>query len=230
MKKLVACMAVAAIGLAAAGSAEAKAPAKGSLKLYGIYVPTSEDYAIPFGQLDSSKACEGGRKFELVAVHRGFKPTLIDEGTTSRDGGVSAMVKGRDTVGADDAVFVFAKTKKCAKVTYSLRKLGREAAESSVARTAATNVQFLSFVAAGNDGMFVGTITTGSHKCLGGRKIKLTLNDKVIDSGTTTADGSWALHFTKVEWSTPGWIRAEVARTSECAGAKKKFDVADLSR
>lgn len=228
LKKLFVCIAVASMCLVVAGGADAKAPAQGSFKLYGAYTPTDESLAIPFGQLISSNACDGARKFKLLAVDRGAKSTTIDKGTTSRDGGVSAVIKSRDAHDAEDAVLVVAKTKKCAKVTFSFRRLGRDAAEQSFARPAGASIKFLSFAALSGDGVFVGTVSSSAHKCRSDRKIQLMLGDEVIDSGRTTADGSWALHFTEAEWFTPGWIRAVVSKTSECAGEKTKFNQSDL--
>lgn len=228
MKKLATCIAATALCLAAAGAAEAKASAKGSFKLYGIYIAPNQSSVIPFGQLVSSKACLGDRKFKVVAVHKGFKPKTVDSGVTSRDGGVSAVIKERDTTGADNAILKVAKSKGCAKVTFSFRDLRRDAGGNGAARLAGSSVQFLSFAAANQNGVFVGSVDSASRKCSANRKITLLLGDKVIDSGGTTTDGSWALHFTEAEWLTPGWIRAVVDKTSKCAGQKTKFNQADL--
>ena len=220
MKKLVACIAVAAMSLAAAGTAEAKAPAKGAISLYGLYFPASERFVLPYGQLISSKACEGKRKFKLVGVN-GSKSTTVDKGTTSRDGGLSAFVHGDDTAGLDDLVFIVAKTKACAKVTLSITETGREVAVNGVARAANSIVQFLDFSYRGPDGMFAGTVEAASRKCVGNRKIELLLGNKVLDSTKTTMDGTWALHITKAEAQSSRKLQAVVERTSECSGGKE---------
>ena len=220
MKKLFACVAVAAMILAAAGTAEAKAPAKGAISLYGLYFPTSERFVLPYGELLSSKVCDGKRKFKLVAV-KGPKSTTVDKGTTSRDGGLSALVHGDDTAGVDDLVFIVAKTKACAKVTLSITETGRAVATDGVARAANSIVKFLDFSYRGPDGMFAGTVEAARRKCVGNRKVELLLGNKVLDSAKTTGDGTWALHITKAEANTSRKIQAVVGRTSECSGGKE---------
>jgi hypothetical protein len=217
---LLACIAVAAMSLAAAGTAEAKAPAKGAISLYGLYFPASERFVLPYGQLFSSKACDGNRKFKLVGV-KGPKSTTVDKGTTSRDGGLSAFVNGNDTAGLDDLVFIVAKTKACAKVTLSITETGREVAVNGAARAANSIVQFLDFSYLRTDGMFAGTVESASRKCVGNRKIELLLGNKVVDSTKSTGDGTWALHITKAEANTSRKLQAVVARTSACSGGKK---------
>ena len=219
MKKLAACVAAAAMMLAAAGTAEAKAPAKGAISLYGLYFPASERFVLPYGQLFSSKACDGDRKFRLVGV-KGPKSTTVDKGKTSRDGGLSALVHGDDTAGVDDLVFIVAKTKACAKVALSITETGREVAVDGVARAADSIVQFLDFSYRGTDGMFAGTVESTSRKCEGNRTIQLLLGNKVLDSTKTTADGTWALHMTKAEAKISRKLQAVVERTSECSGGK----------
>ena len=223
MKKLVACIAVAAVSLAAAGTAEANPPAKGVISLYDVYVPTNESSALPFGQLLSTKACEGNRKFKLVGVN-GSKSTTIDKGKTSRDGGLSAIVHGRDSADFTDVVFIVAKTKACAQATFSFRKMSKEVAEKAAAKAANSIVQFLDVASRGTDGMFAGTVESPSHECASNRKIKLLLGDKVLDTTTTTASRTWALHITKAESKMPGKIRAVVEKGSECAGGKDTFE------
>jgi len=208
------------MSLAAAGTAEAKAPAKGAISLLGLYFPTNERFVLPYGQLRSSKACDGDRKFKLVGI-KGPKSTTVDKGTTSRDGGLSAFVRGDDTAGVDDLVFIVAKTKACAKVKLSITEAGREVAGNGVARAAGSIVQFLDFSYLGTDGMFAGTVESTSRKCVGDRKIKLLLGNKVLDSTRTTADGTWALHITKAESKVSRKIQAVVERTSGCSGGKE---------
>jgi hypothetical protein len=68
--------------------------------------------------------------------------------------------------------------------------------------------------------MFAGTVESRSRKCEGGRTIKLLLGNKVLDSTTTTVDGTWALHITKAEAQSSRKLQAVVERTSECSGGK----------
>ena len=220
LRRLLACIAVAAVSLAAAGTAEAKAPAKGAISLYGLYFPTNERFVLPYGQLFSSKACDGDRKFKLIGV-KGPKSTTVDKGMTSRDGGVSAVVNGDDTAGVDDLVFIVAKTKDCAKVTLSITETGREVAVNGAARAADSIVQFLDFSYLGTDGMFAGSVESRSRKCEGDRTIRLLLGNKVVDSTKSTGDGTWALHITKAEAQSSRKLQAVVERTSECSGGKE---------
>ena len=217
MRKLTAIGIALAAMLAFAGSAEAKAGAPGTVAIYDSD-EISATKGIFWGQILSPRAsCQDARKFKFVVSGMTGK-TTIDQGKTSSEGGLSALLKLSDLSGATAASFVVAKTSKCAKAVGSIMF-----AKPAASRAASTDLSIVGVDGDGDDGAFGGFVKSSKGKCKANRKVKLLLDGNEIDHGTTTAAGSGSLHVTAAEFEPTNTFKVVVKKTSKCAGAKENF-------
>jgi len=229
MRTLIAGLVATAATFAVIGSAGAAAPAPAEILIYGM-VPVSGEPDSPgllYGELFSDKAsCEAKRRFKLL-VESGSQSKTADAGKTSKDGGIAGLMTAKEIGTADDALFVVAKTDKCAKVKLALDSAGRSVPparqEPARAKPAKSTLDIVTVSGSASDGAFAGTVSADSRKCIAGRKVRLFGGDTKLDSGTTTKDGAWALHVTKGEYEASTRFKVTVKGTSKCSSGKDSF-------
>jgi hypothetical protein len=203
--------------LVLAGSAQAEAPASGTVRIYDQN-EISATKGIFWGQILSGRAsCVDQRKFKFVAKSATGKTTL-DNGRTSKEGGLSALVRVSDLLGATGASFVVAKTDDCAKAVGSIAF-----ARPAASRAAATGVAIVGVDGQDENGAFGGFVESSKGSCKANRKVKLLRDGTPIDRGTTTTEGSWSLHVTQTEFDPSNSFKVVVKKTSKCKGAKTTF-------
>jgi hypothetical protein len=226
MKKAAVWIVVTVATLSLIGAAEARAPAPGTIVLYGL-VPVGDgpvSKGIAFGKVFSGRvACERRRKFELV-VKSGDGSATADAGKSSGEGAIAALVTEKELAGAEDAILVVAKTKRCARVRLSLTATASSPRHGMArARPAESAVEILTVNGRDEDGAFTGIVAAGRRECVGRRKVELHGDDVRLDRGTTTRDGAWALHLTEDEFNAAARFRVAVKRTAECSGGRDRF-------
>jgi hypothetical protein len=199
------------------------AAAADRLQVYDLRdIPDSTGLAS--GQILSSKGmCAQKRRFKLVALRAG-KRKVLDHGLSSREGAVSGYFRDRDLRGADDGVFVANRTKRCPRLSGSLRDWseGAERLERDHG-SSKTAVFIVSVNGVDEDGAFGGILSaTPRADCFRGRKMRLIADGKVLDKGITTANGAWALHVTQTEFDTTELFRVRVAKASTKKGQRCK--------
>lgn len=207
-----------------------EAAAADRLQVYDLR-SSRDSTGLASGQILSAKAkCAQKRRFKLVALRDGRRKVL-DRGRSSREGAVSGYFRARNLIDADDGFFVAGRTKRCRRLSGSLR----EWSEAGERRTrdkdpSKTAVSIVGANGVGEDGAFDGILAvTPRADCFRNRKMKLIANGKVLDRGTTTANGAWALHLTQTEFDTTRSFRVRVAKSEtktgqECRAGGASYD------
>lgn len=215
MRKTFAVLAAAVAALALASMADAAGKAKGEIVFYDSAL-LSPDKAVVFGQLFSSGKCVGKRDFGLVVTKANGKKTTVDSGRTSAEGGISGFVTIDEFPSGAKLGFVVAETEKCAKVKLTLEG-GEMRGAGSPGRAAPATVEVLDVDGDGPDGAVGGVVTSSKSKCVESRKLKLKVNGKTTDRGTTTEDGTFALHIKAREFTPENDIAIAMSKSKGCA-------------
>lgn len=197
MKKLLALVLTVAAALSLATVADAKTPA--NVRTYGDVPYDMSGVRVSFGQVFSKKReCYSKRDFRFAVQTKQGKQ-FIDGGATSLDGAISAGYDS-ELVDGRDLYYVLSKTKHCASETVAVETpdpLNRDFAKPPV-RTIIVPLGLNGFK---QDGAFAGLVGLNKQaRCFDDRKTKLVVDGEVVDRGTTSFGGSWALHLLRREF------------------------------
>ncbi|MFN8112748.1 MAG: hypothetical protein U0R51_06065 [Solirubrobacterales bacterium] len=226
MKKLSILVLTAFAALSFAAAAEAKTQA--NVRTFGDSELETSGIRVAYGEVFSSRSeCYSERGFRF-AVQTQEGKQVIDAGRTSVDGAISggydsAFVNGRDLY------FVLGKTKHCAGETVKVnppveilpRALGKPPVKTFVIPLGLNGNK--------KDGVFAGLIGLKKRaKCFDDRKTKLLIDGKLVDRGTTSFGGSWALHLTIKEFDGAEKMTVKVAKSklangTTCGGASYTY-------
>jgi hypothetical protein len=183
-----------------ASTAEAKPSAATKIVVYDNIQTPPPQTSLAFGRLDSPKpACTTHRKVKLIGKMPNGKTKSLDSGRSSDEGAVSAFYSIEAAKKAKRLYFLAAKTKGCAK---GKRKVPPPKPRVILrGSTVDTFPNIMDVNGKGPDGAFAGFIgLSGRAKCFAKRKVVLSADGIVIDEGTTTNHGAWALHVTGEEF------------------------------
>jgi hypothetical protein len=168
---------------------------------------------------------------KFVAVRDG-KRKVVDRGLSSAEGAVAGYFRSRDLVGADDGVFVARRSKGCPRIRGSFRD-ALEPEPEVAARDrfpSETEVGIVGAEGVDPDGAFSGILSvTPRAECFDGRRVRLVVNGRTLDAGTTTENGGWALHITSAEYARNTTFRVRVAKAEtstrqECTAGGASYE------
>lgn len=203
--------------LALASTAQA---AEGRIAVYEIR-DASTSTGIVWGQLlDARPGCAADRTFKLTwKMRNGDSPEVVDRGRTSRDGAISALFLTREAREAQDANLVAPATGRCPALKVSLvgpasgPVSSRADGAVSRSRFVESQVSLIGVDGIGADGAIGGAIfNSPAGNCFANRKVKLIADGKLLDKGTTTQNGAWALHVSGAEYKKAVRFRVELAK------------------
>ena len=226
MKKFLIPVLATVAALSFATAAEAKTPA--NVRTYGDVEFESSGVRVTFGQVFSGKAeCYSKRRFGFAVATGPGKKRVLDAGRTSVDGAISGgyesgFVKGRTLF------FILPKTKHCAAETVKAKP------PVEMAKPVKTNIVALGLNGSGQDGAIAGLIGLNKQAdCFKNRRAKLLLDGKLVDRGTTTFGGAWALHLTSGEIDSADKLAVKVAKSKRpngtvCAGDTFTIDLTPM--
>ncbi len=217
--KLIGVLAIACLG-AVPATAQAKAPAKTNIAVYGG-AEYSATRGVVFGQVFAGKSsCVAKRKFKLV-VTDGGKSKVVDSGKASTEGGIGGSVKVSEFTETSEFSLVTPKTSSCKQASASFDSGATKL--SARPKPSKSRVIVAGVDGQDSDGAVAGAVTSGNGKCVAGRKVKLIVDGIKRDAGTTSKDGAFALHVTRHEAQGATEIKVSVKGNSKCAGGSGVF-------
>ena len=194
-----------------ASTAEAKPSAATKIVVYNN-IQGPPPTALAFGRLASPKpACVINRKVKLVGKMPNGKTKSLDSGRSSAEGAVSAFYSTDAAENAKRLYLLAAKTKGCAK---GKRRVPPPATVVPLkGNVVGSFVNIMNVDGKGPDGAFAGFVgLSAPAKCFADRKVVLSADGTVIDEGTTTEHGGWALHVTRDEFDSVATFRVQVKK------------------
>lgn len=229
MRRVLVCLLATCIApLGFAGSAKA---AEGRIAVYEIR-DASTSTGIVWGQVrDTSSECAADRAFKLTWKMRNEdRPEVVDRGRTSRDGALSALYLTREAREAQNANLIAPAAGSCPTLKVSLEgaALGvvnsKAKGAASRSRFVESQVSLIGVNGIDADGAIGGAIfNSPAGDCFADRKIKLIADGKLLDKGTTSQNGAWALHLKGREYEKAVRFRVELAKekrgTDRCSSA-----------
>ena len=211
-----------------ASTAEAKPSAATKIVVYNN-IQGPPPTALAFGRLASPKpACVINRKVKLVGKMPNGKTKSLDSGRSSAEGAVSAFYSTDAAENAKRLYLLAAKTKGCAK---GKRRVPPPATVVPLkGNVVGSFVNIMNVDGKGPDGAFAGFVgLSAPAKCFADRKVVLSADGTVIDEGTTTEHGGWALHVTRDEFDSVATFRVQVKKDKApngtvCAAGSSIFE------
>jgi hypothetical protein len=197
-----------------ASTADAKPSATTKIVVYRNEQAPPPQTALAWGRLESSKpACTANRKVKLIGKMPNGKVKSLDSGRSSDEGAISAFYSAKAAEKAKRLYFLAAKTKGCAKGKRQVPPPGPILLPKGNAVDTFPNI--IGVDGKGPDGAFAGFVgLSGRVECFAKRKVVLSADGTVLDEGTTTNHGAWALHVTADEFneSNPPTFRVKVRK------------------
>jgi hypothetical protein len=195
-----------------ASTADAKPSATTKIVVYRNQQAPPAQTALAWGRLESPKpACAADRKVKLVGKMPNGKTKSLDSGRSSDEGGVSAFYSAKVAERAKRIYFLAAKTKGCAKGKRQVPPPGPAVLPRGKAVDTFQNI--IGVDGKGPDGAFAGFVgLSGRAECFAKRKVVLSGDGTVLDEGTTTNHGAWALHLTSDEFNPSTTFRVRVKK------------------
>ena len=152
----------------------------------------------------------------------------LDSGRSSAEGAISAFYSTDAAENATRLYLLAAKTKGCAKgkrrvpppTTVVLPK----------GNAVDTFVNIMNVDGKGPDGAFAGIVGLSERaRCFAERKVELSADGTVIDEGTTTEHGGWAMHVTRDEFDSATTFRVRIKKDKApngtvCAAGSSIFE------
>jgi len=191
-------------------------PAHATGSSIGVYDvrPATPATGLSSGQiLGASRTCTKHRRYKLVARARNGRTSVLDHGETSSEGVLAGFFLNRDALAARSVYFKVPATATCPSVMASLPDQGRQLAANR-SRSVGTEVQVIGVNGLDGNGAIMGFLELKKQaECFAGRRMKLSENGRVFDSGRSSANGAWALHLTRHEYESSDQVRIGVSRS-----------------